>query len=189
MYSRRQTNLTGDTSLDEIMNEDNAPNCDYILRIIFLMNKFLLGKEGVSPIFFCKKDDTVMPIKVPSNLLDNEETKDELVLLIKTAVETFKPESFCLITEAWSYKVKDCADAEEANNIISDYKNGIENPKLVKEECVVFNYTEVNSDNSRSRWLGSMPIHRGLDKKISKFGSVKWIKEEDSKSISGTFVI
>lgn len=187
MYSHRHSNLADNKSIDDLMHEKDAPNCDYILQVIPLMHKFFLGKESVSPIFLFKKDDAIMPVRVPADLLGNEESKEELSLLIKTLVDTYKPESFCLISEAWLYKVNDCENPEEANQIISDYKKGIKNPKLVSEECVVFHYTEINPDNSSSRWMGSMPIHRGADENISKFGTVKWIHSDGNKQILGKF--
>lgn len=183
----RRSGLSGVTSLDEIMNENNAPNSKYISSIIKLMNETFINKESVPPIFLFEKEGSINPVKIPNKLLDSDEGKEELAILIQTAVETFKPESFCLITEAWIYKIEDCDNPEEAHQIIQNYKKGIQDPKLVREESITFSYSELNSDNSHSRWLGSMPIHRDSNEIITKFGPVKWVKAEGNKNLVGRF--
>lgn len=187
MYSKRQTDLSGDTDLDTLMNEKNAPDCNYIGKVILFTENMFLGKLGIPPAFIFEKEHEIHHIVVPAHLLDSENGKDELADLIATAVALYKPESFCFISEAWIYKVKDL-DKEEAQQSIADFKKGITSPNVVREECITFAFTQVNSDRSHSRWIGSMPFYRGLDDKICKFDTVRWIKEAGSNKLEGRLV-
>lgn len=189
MYSNRQNNLeTGNASdFDDLMSEKDAPECVFIHELIVLTRETFLNKKGIPPAFLYEKEHKISAIQVPDELLDSQKGKDELSALIKNSVELIKPESFCLITESWIYKVKD-HEKEEAEQLIADYKNGINNPNVIREECVTFIFTQLNTDASYSHWCGIMPIHRDSDSNINKFDSVRWIKQGTSKQLEGRFV-
>lgn len=187
MYSRRQTDLSGTVDLDDLMNDKDAPNCEYMGTLINFTKAHFLNKNGIPPVFLFEKEGQINPVQVPTDLVGSDSGKDELASLIETAIQTFKPESFCFVSEAWIYKVKDL-EKEEAQQAIADFKKGIASPNVVREECVTFAFTQVNSDGSHSRWIGSMPFHRGSDDKICKFDSVRWIKEEGQKKLEGRLV-
>lgn len=186
MY-RQQTDLLGATNLDNFMNEKDSPDCEYIGALIEFTKKIFLNKNGIPPVFLFEKEGQINPMQIPTDLVGSDSGKDELASLIETAIQTFKPESFCLVSEAWIYKVKDL-EKGEAQQAIADFKKGSTNLNVVREECVTFAFTQVNSDGSHSRWVGSMPFHRGADDKICKFDSVRWIKEEGEKKLEGRLV-
>jgi hypothetical protein len=186
MY-RKQADLSGATNLDNFMNEKDAPDCEYIGVLIELTKNIFINKNGIPPVFLFEKEGQINHVQVPNDLVGSDSGKDELASLIETAIQTFKPESFCFVSEAWIYNVKDL-EKEEAKQAIAEFKKGITNINVVREECVTFAFTQVNSDGSHSRRVGSMPFHRGADDKICKFDSVRWIKEEGEKKLEGRLV-
>lgn len=187
MYGIRQDKPTDGPDLDELMNEKEAPNCEYIGTLIDFTKKTFLNKDGVPSVFLFEKEGQINPIQVPLDLLGSDSGKDDLAKLIESSIQTFKPDSFCLISEAFIYKVKDL-EKEELQQAIADFNKGIASPNVVREECVIFAFTQVNSDGSHLRWVGSMPFHRGADDKIIKFDSVRWIKEEGDKKLEGRLI-
>jgi hypothetical protein len=83
------------------------------------------------------------------------------------------------------YKIEDFDSKEEAMTAFSDFKKGIPSDKIVRVEGVTFAFTKINSDDSQSRWLGSMPFSRDAADKISSFDAVKWIKADGEKKLEG----
>jgi hypothetical protein len=144
-----------------------------------------LNKTGIPPVFIYEKDGDIQPIKVPSSLIDSEGGKDALSLMISQAVAVFKPNSHCFISEAWMYKMDDFDSKEEAMEAFAAFKKGVPNAKIAKIEGVTLAFTRINSDNSQTRWMGTMPFSRGADDKISSFDSVKWIKSEVETTLEG----
>ena len=167
----------------------DAPDMEYIAPLIKFTKEMFHNKKGVPPVFIMEKDGDIQPIKVPSSLIDSEEGKDELSLLITSAVATFQPDSHCFVSEAWVYKMEDFDNQEEAMKAYSDFKKGIPCDKITKVEVVTFVVTKINSDKSQERWIGSMPFSRGSDDSISSFDPVQWIKEEGSNKLEGRLFV
>jgi hypothetical protein len=167
----------------------DAPYMEYITPLIKFTAEMFHSKKGVPPIFIMEKDGDIQPIKVPPSLIDSEEGKEELSLMIANAVATFQPDSHCFVAEAWMYKMEDFDNKEEAMKAYSDFKKGIPCDKIIKVEAVTFTLTKINFDKSQERWMGSMPFSRGSDNSISSFDPVKWIKEGGSNKFEAKLFI
>jgi|688.fasta_scaffold605544_1 hypothetical protein len=164
---------------------NDSPDSAYINDIVELTKSFFINKRGVSPAFLYEKDGEIQLIKVPEHLLDNDKGKDDLSDLMTTAVNTFNPESYCLICEAWAYTMDDFASKEEAVEAFVNFKKGIPSDKITKKEVVTFAFTKVNTDKTLDRWVGNMPIKRDSEDMISGFDDIIWIKDEGDKKLEG----
>lgn len=167
------------------MLSNDDPESDYINSIVELTKSFFINKRGVAPVFFYEKNGEIKLIKVPLQLLDSEGGKDDLASLLKTAVDTFNPDSHCFISEAWLYELVNCVNKDEAVEAFLNFKKGIPSDKVIKKEVVTFAFTKVNADKTLNRWVGNMPIIRDSEDKIVGFADIIWIKEEEDKKIEG----
>jgi hypothetical protein len=164
---------------------DEAPDSEYISMLIEFTKSSFINKTGVPPVFIYEKDGDVQPIKVPTQLVDSEEGKNDLANMIASAVSTFKPDSHCFVSEAWAYKMDNFDTKEEAMKAFADFKNGISSDKITREEVVTFAFTKINPDQTTERWMGNLPFTRDAEDRISGFDHVRWIKSDESKKMEG----
>jgi hypothetical protein len=172
-------------SLSSIPFDDAAPEEAYLAKLVEYTRMIFLNKKGIPPVFIYEKNGDIHTIKVPSSLIDDEEGKDALALMIGQAVETFKPNSHCFVSESWMYKMDDFDTKEEAMAAFVAFKKGVPNTKIAKIEVVTLAFTRINPDNSQTRWMGTMPFSRDADDKISSFEPMKWIKSEGEAKLTG----
>lgn len=168
---------------------DDAPDIEYIRPLIEFTKSNFINKKSVPPIFLYEKDGDVQPVRVPVQLINSEEGKNDLSNLIASAVSSFKPDSYCFISETWVYKLEELDSKEEAMKAVADFKKGIPSDKVTREEVVTFAVTKINSDASLDRWMGNMPINRGSDDSITSFDSVRWIKAAGAKKLEGRLFV
>lgn len=166
----------------------DAPDVEFLPPLIDLTRKSFLNKHGIPPVFLMEKNGDIQPIMVPSNLVNSEAGKDDLANLMEAAVNSFKPDSHCFISEAWMYKMADFDNKEDALKALEDFKSGIPCDNIQKIEGLVFSFTKINSDSSTEKWVGTMPFHRDSADKISSFEPMKWIKQEGEHTFEGRFV-
>lgn len=165
-----------------------VPEAQYLSLIIEFTKVVFMHKHTIVPVFIYEKDGNLQHVNIPASLMEPG-SKEDLYGLIGSAVQAFQPDSYCFVAEAWAYKMDNFTNAEATAKALSDFKKGMPDTGITREEVVSLTFTKVNADKSVERWTGTVPFSRDDDDAINSFGSERWIKETASMKFKGGLVV
>jgi hypothetical protein len=168
-------------------SNSNTPESAYVNNIISFIQEEFKNKTSVAPLFLYEKEGCVQPIAIPNSVL--HDNKDELRNMINAVVTAFQPESHCVVVEAWAYKMPNSGSTEQALKALKDFKAGIPNTGVLREEVVSLLFAKIKAGQSVERWVGNAAISRDADNKISHIAPVRWVKEQQETKFIGELVV
>jgi hypothetical protein len=145
--------------------------------------------SGLMPQLLIKlNDDQVEMLVFDPSFLATGESKTDLAKTVRDILAQRKGtiKEYAFLTEAWN--AKSDAVPERWMRLISHGLMQISDlPQPYKQECVMLQYTKMQTEDTQERWIAMTPFTRFPDGSIQDWSEPDWMKTEGASAFQGRF--